>query len=203
MAWRKNPFCRHIRPSATETRFVKRPVGVEHFVPIVVFAELIAWWPGPIHRHAFAGAEALVELEIDLRDDVVGIEFFAPGRKPRRLCPVRRRVAAARPRNSGCASKNPGHDGVRVLFARHVKFFQPSSPQLSGAFGSGGATRAQSGRTPTFPPRPECLVPGDLIFVRQRRQKRVFGQCFQFVNQAVGLRIKLFEIVAKTGMQVI
>jgi hypothetical protein len=32
-----------------------------------------------IHRHALAGAKTLVELEIDLRDDVVGIEFFQRG----------------------------------------------------------------------------------------------------------------------------
>ena len=58
-----------------KTRFVERSVGVEHFVPVMVFAKLIAGGFGQIHRHALAGAKDLIEFEVDLRDDIVGIDF--------------------------------------------------------------------------------------------------------------------------------
>jgi len=62
-----------------KTGFVERSVGVDHFIPIVIFAKLITGGFGWIHRHALAGTETLIKLEIDLRDDVVGVELFRQG----------------------------------------------------------------------------------------------------------------------------
>jgi len=70
---------------------------------------------------ALAGTEALIELEIDLRDDVVGIEFFGEA-KAAAAFPIHWRVATARPRNPGCANKRfrPGWHFDFVRGAREI-----------------------------------------------------------------------------------
>src|SRR5579862_5113826 len=59
-----------------KTGFVEWPAGIQHRTPGIVPAELIERGFGQVQRHLVTGLKAVVELEIDPRDAIVGIEFM-------------------------------------------------------------------------------------------------------------------------------
>src|ERR1017187_2904853 len=96
----------------TKTGLVKRPVGVEHSVPIAVFAKLITGGFGQVQRHAFAGAKALIEPEIDLRDEVVGIDFFSRDETRGGVCKIAGTLQLNAPEIQAARVKGSGEDGI-------------------------------------------------------------------------------------------
>src|SRR5208282_4449 len=68
--------CQQDAVCETKTRFVKRSVGADNFAPVVVFAESICRGFGRVNGYGATGTQVLVELKVDLRDDIVRIEFL-------------------------------------------------------------------------------------------------------------------------------
>ena len=63
-----------------EAGFVKRAVGVEHGVPVAVFAELIRSGAVGVNRCGGTSLQRAVEFEINASGDVVGINFLGVGK---------------------------------------------------------------------------------------------------------------------------
>ena len=145
----------------------------------MIFAKLITGGHGRIHRYALAGTEALIELEIDLRDDVVGIEFFGEGESSGGFFQFIGALQPHAPEIQAARIKGSGQDGILILFAGHVKSNQQPFAPTVRRVRIGRRDRAGNGSERLrFHARPERLVPGNLIFVRQRRQERIFRQYF-------------------------
>jgi hypothetical protein len=157
----------------------KGPLALSTLVPIAIFAKLITGGFGQVQRHAFAGAKILIELEIDLRDEVVGIDFFCHGETRGGVCEIAGTLQLNTPEIQAARVTGPGKDGILILFAGHMKAIQylltPTARRIRVGWCDGAFNGSERLR---FHPRPECLVFGDLILVRQRWQQRVTGQDF-------------------------
>jgi hypothetical protein len=57
-----------------ETGFIERSVGVDHLVPVAVFAELVGAHPREVNGGGGAGAQGPVEIKVDAGDDIVRIQ---------------------------------------------------------------------------------------------------------------------------------
>ena len=137
-------------------------------------------------------------------NDVVGIEFQRQGETRGGFFQFIGALQLHAPEIQAARIKVSGQDGILILFAGHMKFIQQPLAPVARRVRVGRHDRADDGSERLrFRARPERLVPGNLIFIRQRRQERIFWQYFKFVNQAVRLLIELLEVKAVAGVEVV
>ena len=87
----------------------------------------------------------MIEIEVDLRDEIVGIDFDCPAESRGGFFQFTGALQLHAPKIQAARIKLSGHDGISTGFTRDVEFFQPPLAQAAWRVRVGGRDRVFDG----------------------------------------------------------